>query len=98
MTVTEFIAKWKQSELRERAGSQEHFLDLCRLVGHQTPAEADPRGDWFTFERGASKATGGQGWADVWKRGHFGWEYKGKHSDLRAAYAQLLLYQGALEN
>ncbi len=31
-------------------------------------------------------------------RGHFGWEYKGKHKDLKAAYAQLLLYREALEN
>ena len=29
---------------------------------------------------------------------HFGWEYKGKHKDLKAAYAQLLLYREALEN
>jgi hypothetical protein len=98
MTVTEFIDKWKQTELRERAASHEHFLDLCRLVDHPTPGKADPGGHWFTFERGASKATGGQGWADVWKRGFFGWEYKGKSGDLKAAYAQLLLYQGALEN
>ena len=31
-------------------------------------------------------------------RDHFGWEYKGKHKDLKAAYAQLLLYREALEN
>ena len=31
-------------------------------------------------------------------RGHFGWEYKGKHKDLKAAYKQLLLYREALEN
>ena len=96
MTVTEFVAKWQASSLRERAGSQEHFIDLCRLVGHPTPAEADPDGRSFTFERGANKATGGGGYADVWKRDYFGWEYKGKHADLGAAYRQLLQYQGAL--
>jgi hypothetical protein len=37
-------------------------------------------------------ATGGEGWADVWKRGHFGWEYKGKRKDLTSAYAQLQQY------
>ncbi|MFN7309155.1 MAG: DNA methyltransferase, partial [Acetobacteraceae bacterium] len=47
---------------------------------------------------GATKATGGEGWADVWKRACFGWEYKGKHKDLEAAHRQLLLYAGALEN
>ena len=31
-------------------------------------------------------------------RDHFGWEYKGKHKDLKAAYQQLLLYREALEN
>ncbi len=29
---------------------------------------------------------------------HFGWEYKGKHKDLKAAYSQLLQYREALEN
>lgn len=98
MTVAEFIAKWRNVALTERASSQSHFNDLCSLVGHMDPVSADPRGTWFTFERGAAKATGGDGWADVWKKGHFGWEYKGRHKDLNAAYGQLLLYQGALEN
>ncbi len=98
LTPQAFVAKWQQAELRERAASQEHFIDLCRLLAHPTPAEVDPDGTWFTFEKGAAKATGGDGWADVWKRGCFGWEYKGKHGDLDRAYGQLLLYQGALEN
>jgi hypothetical protein len=33
----------------------------------------DPTGESFTFERGASKAMGGSGWAEVWYRGHFAW-------------------------
>ena len=98
ITPQEFVAKWKQSTLRERASSQEHFIDLCRLIGHATPAEADSHGTWFTFEVGASKATGGEGWADVWKRDCFAWEYKGKHANLEKAYGQLLLYSGALAN
>lgn len=98
MQATEFIRKWKNSELKERSGSQEHFIDLCRLVDHPTPAEADPKGTSFTFERGAGKHRGGDGWADVWKKGHFGWEYKGKRKDLDAAYDQLLRYREALEN
>ncbi|SPF44740.1 conserved hypothetical protein [Candidatus Sulfotelmatobacter kueseliae] len=40
----------------------------------------------------------GKGFADVWKRGFFGWEYKGKHKSLSAAYSQLVRYQGDLEN
>ena len=98
MTPYEFIAKWRASELKERSASQEHFIDLCRLLGEPTPAEADPTGEAYCFERGARKDTGGDGWADVWKRHHFAWEYKGKRADLNAAFGQLRLYALALEN
>ena len=98
MTPGEFIAKWRASALKERSAAQEHFIDLCRLLGEPTPAEADPAGEWYCFERGARKDSGGEGWADVWKRGCFGWEYKGKHADLDAAFDQLRQYALALEN
>lgn len=98
MTVADFVAKWRKVELTERSASQQHFLDLCEVFGHRKPAEADPAGEWFTFEKGAAKHGGGKGWADVWKRGFFGWEYKGKHKNLDAAYDQLLKYREALEN
>jgi type II restriction/modification system DNA methylase subunit YeeA len=97
-TPNEFITKWKASTLKERSASQEHFLDICRLIGHPTPAQSDPIGEHFTFERGASKTGSGQGWADVWKKGCFAWEYKGKKKDLNAAFAQLQRYAIALEN
>ncbi|MDE0147837.1 MAG: class I SAM-dependent DNA methyltransferase, partial [Rhodospirillaceae bacterium] len=42
--------------------------------------------------------TGGDGWADVWKRGCFAWEYKGRHANLDAAFNQLRQYALALEN
>ena len=98
MTPYEFITKWRASALKERSASQEHFIDLCRLLGEPTPAEADPTGETYCFERGARKDTGGDGWADVWKRYHFAWEYKGKRADLDAAFRQLRLYALALEN
>ena len=98
MTPGEFIAKWRASELKERSASQEHFIDLCRLLDEPTPAEADPTGEQYCFERGARKDTGSDGWADVWKRHHFAWEYKGKHADLDAAFNQLRQYVLALEN
>ena len=98
MTPHEFIAKWRASALKERSAAQEHFIDLCRLLGEPTPAEADPSGEAYCFERGARKDTGGDGWADVWKRHHFAWEYKGKRADLNAAFGQLRLYALALEN
>ena len=98
MTPHEFIKKWRASTLKERSASQEHFIDLCRLLSEPTPAEADPTGEMYCFERGARKDSGGDGWADVWKRHHFAWEYKGKRADLDAAFGQLRLYALALEN
>ena len=98
MTPGDFIAKWRASELKERSAAQEHFIDLCRLLGEPTPAEADPTGQHYCFERGARKDTGGDGWADVWKRHCFAWEYKGKHANLDVAFNQLRQYALALEN
>jgi hypothetical protein len=98
MTPSEFIAKWSKVELTERSAAQQHFLDLCELLGHSKPTELDPQGEWFTFEKGVDKHVGGKGWADVWKRDFFGWEYKGKHKDLDAAYYQLLQYRESLDN
>ena len=98
MTPGEFIAKWRASELKERSAAQEHFIDLCRLLGEPTPAEADPTGTNYSFEGGARKETGGKGWADVWKRNCFAWEYKGKHANLDVAFNQLRQYASALDN
>ncbi|MDQ3559273.1 MAG: class I SAM-dependent DNA methyltransferase, partial [Pseudomonadota bacterium] len=98
MTPGEFVRKWSDSELRERQGAQEHFIDLCRLLGEPTPAEDDPKGERYCFERGAAKVGGGDGWADVWRKGCFGWEYKGQHKDLNAALRQLQAYALNLEN
>ncbi len=42
ITPDQFIDKWKAAELKERSAAQEHFIDLCRLLGEPTPAEADP--------------------------------------------------------
>ncbi len=98
MDIARFIAKWTHADLSERSAAQQHFLDLCELVGHPKPAEADATGERFTFEKLTEKHGGGHGWADVWKRGYFAWEYKRNHADLDAAYDQLLAYREALEN
>jgi type II restriction/modification system DNA methylase subunit YeeA len=98
MTPQEFIHKWRPAQLRERQASQEHFIDLCRLLGEPTPAEIDSKGNSYCFDYGAAKTGGGDGFADVWKKGCFGWEYKGKHKDLIAAYAQLKDYVDDLQN
>ena len=98
MTPQQFIAKWQRATLSERSACHEHFLDLCALLDQPTPAQADPDGTRYTFEKGVQTSEDKKGWADVWMRDHFGWEYKGKHKDLKAAYQQLQLYREALEN
>ena len=98
MTPDEFIQKWRASTLTERSASQQQFLDLCELLDEPKPAEVDPLGESYCFEKGAKKDTGAPGWADVWKRHHFAWEYKGQGKDLDAAFNQLRQYALALEN
>src|SRR5919199_5430842 len=98
LSLPAFVAKWTASTRTERAAAQEHFIDLCRLLDQPTPNEADPTGDFYALEKGAGKASGGDGFADVWRRGHFARECKGKHKDLKAAYQQLLQYREDLEN
>ncbi len=84
MNPIEFQRKWIGVELKERSAAQEHFLDLCRVLDHPTPAELDPHVEFYMFERGAAQISGGEGWADVWYRGHFAWEYKGRRANLKA--------------
>lgn len=102
-----FVEKWSASELSERAASHEHFIDLCRLIGQPAPAEADPTGTDYCFEKAvkvtqaASKGSKGEkGFVDVWKRGFFAWEYKrkDKYKSLDEAYRQLYQYRDALDN
>lgn len=98
LTPQEFVEKWRQVTLNERATYQSHFIDLCAMLGHPAPTDLDKTGQEFCFEKGASKQSGGEGFADVWYRGHFAWEYKGKHANLDKAYQQLCQYREALEN
>lgn len=98
MTPAEFAAKWSASTTTEKASAQEHFNDLCRMIGVPTPHEADPTGKDYAFEKGVAKTGGGDGFADVWRRGYFAWEYKGKKKNLDEAYVQLLRYRDDLDN
>ncbi|MEM6538856.1 MAG: DNA methyltransferase, partial [Pseudomonadota bacterium] len=98
MTPADFIHKWQKIELKESSAAQSHFVDLCHLLGVEAPTDLDAIGDTYCFEKGATKSTGGNGFADVWKRGCFGWEYKGPNANLDAAYAQLQRYAVALQN
>jgi type II restriction/modification system DNA methylase subunit YeeA len=105
MTPAEFKTKWNRYRGKETSAYQEHFNDLCRLLDQKTPAEADPSGnDWFCFQKRVLKdlesvpAMEKRGFADVWRKGCFGWEYKGKHADLDEAHKQLLRYRESLLN
>lgn len=67
MTIAEFIAKWRKVELKERSAAQEHFIDLCNVFEHPTLT-----GGLLCFEKAVIKCGVGDGFADVWKRGHYG--------------------------
>src|ERR1035437_3539441 len=113
MTAAEFTKKWSRNQSKESAAYQEHFNDLCRLLGQPTPNEADPSGsDFFCFQKRVVKDAelfelhetpdasepAERGFADVWKKGCFAWEYKGKKKNLDEAYRQLLRYRESLLN
>ena len=102
MQAIDFVRKWgpggPAAALTERAGAQPHFIDLCRVLG--VPEPGDP--DSYCFERGLTQTGSASGrtdgWADVWKRGAFAWEYKAPGRDLGKALAQLMRYALPLES
>ncbi|HEV2096479.1 MAG TPA: type IIL restriction-modification enzyme MmeI, partial [Chthoniobacterales bacterium] len=138
MSPAEFQRKWFRFSGKETSAYQEHFNDLCALLGQPSPVAADPTGiESFCFQKRvvkdaelllhepASESSGGhlavgasahpeatarfppaagtvpaekRGCADVWKRGCFAWEYKGKKKNLDEAYRQLLRYRESLFN
>jgi type I restriction-modification system DNA methylase subunit len=98
MTPEQFIAKWRGTTRTERSAAQEHFLDLCELLGVPKPGDVDRHGAEYTFEKSTRKIGDTAGFADVWKRHCFAWEYKGNRRNLVEAYAQLKQYADALEN
>jgi type II restriction/modification system DNA methylase subunit YeeA len=115
MTPSEFKRKWAKYTGKETAAYQEHFNDLCALLGQESPVTADPTGsesfcfqkrvlkdaELFAFDdvgRVAEEPDQERGFADVWKRGCFAWEYKGKKKNLDEAYHQLLRYRESLLN
>ena len=98
LSIAQFVIKWKSFDQSERSGAQSHFNDLCEILGQPTPAASDSIGERFAFEKHVGKAKGGNGYADVWLRDHFAWEYKAKHRDLKKAYNQLNDYREELGN
>ena len=52
MTPGEFKRKWARYSGKETSAYQEHFNDLCALLGQPTPATADPTGsESFCFQK-----------------------------------------------
>lgn len=98
MDTSSFVEKWRRSTRSEKSAAQEHFLDLCELLHHPKPGDVDSSGLTFTTERRVKKAGGGLGFADVFKKDFFAWEYKRKGADLNEAFNQLLQYSGDLGN
>lgn len=98
--AAQFVQKWSAVTLNEKAVAQTHFNELCALLGVKNPIEADPKGEFYRFEKPLTKSGGGAGFADVWHRDRFAVEYKtkGKYASLRDAYLQLVLYKGDLGN
>ena len=98
MTPEDFISHWSPGggsySMNERAGAQVHFMGLCALLGVDAPNHSDD----YTFEKGTLKIGQRRGFADVFKRGCFGWEYKAPGGDLTAALRQLKDYANALDN
>jgi type II restriction/modification system DNA methylase subunit YeeA len=94
----DIVQLWSGSKLGERQGYQQHFLNICSVLGEKSPAACDQTGETFTFEKHVSKTLGGKGFADVWKKNFFAWEYKRQHKNLSVAYRQLIDYRDDLEN
>ncbi len=111
VTPAEFKTKWAKVSAKESAAYQSHFDDLCRLLNLAPPLEADPSGEFFCFQKRVVKDAelfdietpdpsepSERGFADVWKKNCFAWEYKGKKKNLDEAYKQLLRYRESLLN
>jgi len=86
MNVAEFIAKWRR--WTSRSGPLPRSTSSISASSSATPSppRLTPPAPTSASEKGAAKHGGGDGFADVWKRVFFGWEYKGKHKDLEAAF------------
>ena len=96
--ITRFTAKWGPGGagfgLNEEQGAQQHFIELCEVLGVPAPAG----GDDYVFEKGMLVLGQRRGYADVFKRGHFAWENKAPGKPLEGALKQLMNYAQALDN
>ena len=96
--IADFLAKWGPGGpgygLNERQGAQQHFGELCAVLDVPGPTG----GNDYVFEKGTLALGQQRGFADVFKRGHFAWEYKAPGKPLDVALRQLMMYALALDN
>lgn len=100
MHPADFADKWRALAPRttEKASYQEHWRDLCALLGQPTPS-SDTTGQDYAFEKHVKKVgTGETGFADVFKRDHFIVEYKAQGKSLGKAWQQAVMYAAELGN
>ncbi len=57
LSIQEFVRRWKLYAGSERSGAQAHFLDLCDLLGQDTPAQQDAVGERYAFEKHEARST-----------------------------------------
>ena len=67
---------------------------MCNVLDVPAPVG----GEDYVFEKGTLASGQQRGFADVFKRGHFAWEYKAPGKPLDAALRQLMMYALALDN
>lgn len=60
-SLAEFVGKWQRSRLRERSASHSHFINLCEVLGEDSPTDVDLEGSTYTFDKGAEKNSGEDG-------------------------------------
>lgn len=101
-TIEAFIKKWGSGgsgfSLNERQGAQQHFLELCDVIGVEKPTGVNDGTTDYLFEKGTLMLGEKRGYADVFKRNVFAWEYKAPGRSLNDALTQLMRYAMALGN
>ena len=80
--------------LNEEQGAQQHFVELCAVLGVPAPVG----GDDYLFEKNTLVLGSRHGYADAFKRGFFAWENKAPGKPIDAALRQLMTYALALDN
>src|SRR3984893_10926586 len=98
MSPEEFIARWRGTTRTRAVGRSGTFpRSVCTPRSTETGRLGSA---WHRIylEKSTRKIGDAAGFADVWKRHCFAWEYKGNHKNLVQAYAQLKQYADALAN